>query len=96
MLAAGDVFEALRTASGLTDPIDLLLTDIVLPGPNGREIARQLSATRPGMKVLFMSGYVDDQHTVNEILSEGLNFIQKPVGLEDLARKVREILDRVA
>ncbi|MGH9443491.1 MAG: PAS domain S-box protein [Thermoanaerobaculia bacterium] len=92
--AAGSGDEAIRRAASLREPIDLLLTDIVLPGPNGRQVAEAMSRTRSAMKTLFMSGYIDDAQTVREILSEGRDYIQKPIGLEALARKVREILDR--
>ncbi len=92
--AAGSGHDAIRQASALREPIDLLLTDIVLPGPNGREVSEALSRSRPTMKTIFMSGYVDDAQTVGQILSEGRDFIQKPIGLEALARKIREILDR--
>jgi PAS domain S-box-containing protein len=92
--SARDGHDAIRQGSVLREPIDLLLTDIVLPGPNGREVSEALFRLRPAMKTIFMSGYIDDAQTVHQILSEGRDFIQKPIGLEPLARKIREILDR--
>jgi DNA-binding response OmpR family regulator len=91
---AGDGHDAIRRASALPGPIDLLLTDIVLPGPNGREVSDALSRSRPAMKTIFMSGYIDDAQTVRQIISEGRDFIQKPIGLALLTRKIRETLDR--
>ncbi len=94
IFSAGSGHEAIRQAGRLREPVHLLLTDIVLPGPNGREVADELLRSRPEMKTIFMSGYIDDAQTVRQILSEGRDFIQKPIGLEPLARKIREVLDR--
>jgi PAS domain S-box-containing protein len=75
-------------------PIHLLLTDVVLPGISGRDVARQVTAHRPDMKVLFTSGYTPDAIVHHGVLEAGLNFIQKPFTLETLSNKVRAVLDQ--
>lgn len=73
--------------------IDLLLTDVIMPRVNGRDLAHQLMAIRPTMQCLFMSGYAADIIADHSVLDEGLWFIQKPFTTRDLAAKVREALD---
>jgi len=90
VLVASSAEEALETARGYAGEIDLLLTDVVLPGLNGRRLADLLSPERPSMKVVFASGYFDDRG----ILAPGSDFIQKPFNPETLARSVRRALDR--
>ncbi|HEY6369401.1 MAG TPA: ATP-binding protein [Candidatus Sulfotelmatobacter sp.] len=74
-------------------PIHLLLTDVVLPGISGREVARQVAAHRPDIKVLFTSGYTPDAIIHHGVLEAGLHFIQKPFTLETLTNKVRAVLN---
>ena len=74
--------------------IHLLLTDVVMPGMDGRAISESLSQLHPEMKVLYMSGYTGDAIVHHGILIEGINYIQKPFTVEDLVRKVREVLDK--
>lgn len=96
VLQASNGEEGLRTANRHTDgDIDLLLTDSVMPKMGGSELARRLRVVRPGIKVLFTSGYMDVDHLndVSSPLGEGGAFIQKPLTPASLARKVREILD---
>jgi PAS domain S-box-containing protein len=75
-------------------PIHLMVTDVVMPGMAGPELALRLKSLHPEMKVLFMSGYSDDAIVHHGVISKGAEFIQKPFTLDGLARKVREILDR--
>src|SRR5215469_12678986 len=73
--------------------IHLLLTDMILPGASGREIAKRVSALRPGIKVLYMSGYTDDALIRDHGLDESFAFLQKPFSQGSVAAKVREVLD---
>jgi PAS domain S-box-containing protein len=90
LLVASSGEEALQTARAFAGEIDLLLTDVVLPGLNGRRLADLLRAERPRTKVVFASGYFDDRG----ILEPGSDFIQKPFDPDTLARSVRRALDR--
>jgi two-component system cell cycle sensor histidine kinase/response regulator CckA len=83
---------AVRVAEG-TDTIDLLLTDVVMPGMSGRELSEQFAKLRPNTKVLFMSGYTDDAVVRHGVLTAGTPYLQKPFSAETLAGKVREVLD---
>jgi len=76
--------------------INLLLTDVVMPEMNGRDLAGHLSALYPDIKLLFMSGYTADIIAHKGVLDEGAAFIQKPFSKVELAVKVRGVLDRVA
>jgi DNA-binding response OmpR family regulator len=73
--------------------IDLLLTDVVMPRVNGKELYRLLSRIRPELKVLFMSGYFSDVIGRPTILDKGVPFLQKPFSLRTLSEKIREVLD---
>ncbi|RLF59742.1 MAG: hypothetical protein DRN37_03560, partial [Thermoplasmata archaeon] len=90
---AGDGEEALKRADDHKDAIHLLLTDVVMPAMDGKELAEKLQSKRPEMKVLFMSGYTDNAGAHHGILDTGLSFIQKPFTAASLAQKVREVLD---
>jgi two-component system cell cycle sensor histidine kinase/response regulator CckA len=94
VLTAGDGEEALRTAAAHPGTIHLLATDVVMPRMGGRALATELSKTRPGLKILYMSGYTDDAIIHHGVLEHGTNFLAKPFTAVDLARKVREALDR--
>jgi len=93
VLEAGNGEEALEAAAGHAGPIHLLLTDVVMPGTSGKDLARQLTAARAGLKVLFMSGYTDAAIAHHGILDAGFSFLQKPFNPTDLTRKVRGVLD---
>jgi signal transduction histidine kinase/ActR/RegA family two-component response regulator len=96
MLCAAEGNEGLRIAGNHREPIDLLLTDMVMPRMGGRELANRLEAAMPGLKVLFMSGYTEDAVSHRGVLQVGLSFLQKPFTSDALVRKVRETLDRPA
>jgi hypothetical protein len=83
---------ALRMCERNQEPIDLLLTDVIMPEMNGPELAERLHRLRPELRVLFMSGYTDDAIVHHGVLEEGVNFIQKPFAPDVLAKKVRQIL----
>ncbi|HSO72320.1 MAG TPA: ATP-binding protein, partial [Thermodesulfobacteriota bacterium] len=83
---------ALKIAREHGEKIDLLLTDVVMPGLNGRELADQILSFRPDIKVLYMSGYSDNAIVQNGILTPGLAFIEKPFSPETLAEKVRQVI----
>ena len=93
VLASADGLEALQLIERLQEPIDLILSDVVMPKVSGRELAERVSILRPSTKGLFMSGYTNDS-AVNHGLLDGAHwFIQKPFALDALARLVREVLD---
>lgn len=82
--------EALRIVTASNVPIDLLLTDVVLPEMNGRELYQRLEAIQPGVRVLYASGYTDEVIVDHGMLEDGLDFLQKPFTLQGLRHKVRE------
>jgi len=86
--------EALALARTAEDPIHLLVSDVVMPMMNGREFAREMLQLRPGLRVLFMSGYSEDYVTAQGLMAPGGEFVQKPFTVHSLASKVRAILDR--
>jgi PAS domain S-box-containing protein len=85
--------EAIVQAAEFTAPIELLLTDVVMPGMGGRALAAQLLERHPGMRVLFMSGYTDDAIVRHGVLESGMAFLQKPITPALLATRTREVLD---
>jgi len=92
VLCAADGNEALRVSEGHEGPIHLVLTDVIMPGMGGREMANRLEETRPETKILYMSGYTDNAIVHHGVLDKGLSFIQKPFTSNNLMKKVREAL----
>ena len=93
LLLAEDGLAALELGRSSPEPVDLLLTDLVMPRMRGGELANELQKIRPGLRVMFMSGYTDDSVIRQGILEDGIPFLQKPFSAEALAGKVREVLD---
>jgi PAS domain S-box-containing protein len=93
VLKASDGDEALRLGRTVKKPIDLLLTDVVMPGMSGRELAERMQEISPGMKVLFMSGYAEEGTFPPGKMRRESVFLQKPFSAGTLAHKVREVLD---
>ena len=93
VLTAGTKEEALRYTGEKGNDLDLILSDIVMPEMNGKEIIDSISKKHPGIKCLFMSGYTDDIIASHGILEEGISFIQKPFSSQELALTIRRILD---
>ena len=93
VLTARNATEALDLVKGHAAPIHLLLTDVVMPHKNGRELAELLKPLHPEMKILFMSGYTEDCMVIRGLLNAALPFIQKPFPPMDLVCKVREMID---
>jgi PAS domain S-box-containing protein len=92
VLEAQSAQEATRICQEHRGPIHLLLTDVVMPGLNGRELAERLALLRPDMRILYMSGHTDDAVFRHGLLDRSVAFLQKPFSLESLARKVRDTL----
>ena len=94
LVEAGDGQEALRVAETHQGPIDLLVTDIVMPGLGGLELARRLAPIRQEMKVLYVSGYADQETAMRVLEHPIMGYLQKPFALTELASKVEEMLSR--
>ncbi len=93
VLEARNGTEALALAAAHRGPIDLLLTDVVMPELGGQALAERLTSTHPGLRVLFMSGYTEDPAMRERLNHEATAFLPKPLTPETLARRVREVLD---
>jgi len=96
VLVAASGRDAERVSGQHEGPIHLLVTDVVMPGMNGREVAERLAAARAGLRVLYLSGYTDDAIVHHGVLEPGVAFLQKPFTPAVLGRKVREVLDSPA
>jgi FixJ family two-component response regulator len=93
MIVAGRPDEAVVLAQQHGGVIHMLLTDVIMPGFSGKELADRLLPSRPGMKVLFISGYTADAIAHHGVLEEGVAFLAKPFTSNTLLRKVRAVLD---
>ena len=96
VLAAEGPLEALALAAKADPPIDLLLTDVIMPSMNGKELSDRVRTLRPGIRVVFTSGYTADAIAHRGMLEPGIDFLEKPFTLDLLAAKIREALDRPA
>jgi CheY-like chemotaxis protein len=88
--------EALTAIHGDSKPIHLLITDVVMPGMNGRVLAQHVQSLRPAIRVLYTSGYADDVMAHHGVKKRGVEFLAKPYSGEQLVRRVREVLDKPA
>jgi len=95
VLEASNAFEALEIAGKTPDTIDLLLTDVVMPGMGGRVLADKLNALRPGIRVLYMSGYTDGAVATHGVLESGITILRKPFTRTELTERVDEVLSPV-
>ncbi|MGH9679235.1 MAG: ATP-binding protein, partial [Candidatus Acidiferrales bacterium] len=94
IIVAEDFEKALEISAKTLTEISLLLTDVVLPGASGPKLAERLSATRPNMKILFVSGYTADALVHEDMHRSDFAFLSKPFSLNALAKKIRELLDQ--
>jgi nitrogen-specific signal transduction histidine kinase/ActR/RegA family two-component response regulator len=96
VLMAATPAEAMEKAKSHSDVIDLLMTDVVMPEMNGRDLAGQITALYPDIRLLFMSGYTANVIAHHGVLDDGVAFIQKPFSMADMTAKVREVLDKAS
>ena len=93
VLEAGSAEEAIRVADEFHQPIQLLLTDVIMPGMSGRQLAEKIQSQNPNTKIVYMTGYTDDMIVQHKVLEPGVQLLQKPFTKAELALKVRSTLD---
>jgi CheY-like chemotaxis protein len=93
VLEASSAEQAIETADIFPGQIDLLLTDVILPGMSGRQLAESILSKRPQTRIVYMTGYTDDMVVQHKVLEPGVKLLQKPFGRVELALKVRSTLD---
>ena len=84
----------MQIMEGYGGRVDLILTDVVMPGMSGRELGKRFVERWGMVKVLYMSGFFDEERVPLNVLEEGMNYVQKPFTIDALTRKVREVLDK--
>jgi two-component system cell cycle sensor histidine kinase/response regulator CckA len=94
IIPATEPEEAIRICEAYEGTIDLLITDVVMPTMNGKELGQRILALQPRTKILYMSGYTANVIAHRGVLDEGIAFIQKPFSVDALGRAVRILLDR--
>src|SRR5579884_888037 len=93
VLDAANATEALTVSAAHPDTIHLLATDVVMPGTGGQQLAEQMLALRPDLRVLYLSGYTSEAIVRHGVLQAEINFLRKPFTAGTLAQKIREVLD---
>ncbi|HKU28251.1 MAG TPA: ATP-binding protein [Candidatus Sulfotelmatobacter sp.] len=93
VIQASSAEQGLKIADAFPEPIHLLLTDVIMPGMSGRQLAERIQQKRPQTKIIYMTGYTDDMVVQHKVLEPGVNMLQKPFTRLELARKVRSTLD---
>jgi DNA-binding NtrC family response regulator len=93
VLTAADAAEGLRLAREHEGPIHAVVTDVVMPGLPGPDLVARLEQARPGVRALYMSGYTEHPLLQDGITEDGVSFLPKPFGPDELARRVRQLLD---
>ena len=94
LLSAGSAEEALDLVESYSGNIDLLLTDILLPGMSGSELAEKMLSSYPGVRIMYISGYADQNLESYGISTSKIMLLQKPFSIKSLAAKLREVLDK--
>jgi DNA-binding NtrC family response regulator len=94
VLAANTPADAIKLAEKYADEIHLLMTDVVMPDMNGRDLANTIAPYCPNLKILYMSGYTANVIAHHGVLDEGVNFINKPFSVSSLSAKLREVLNK--
>ena len=93
MLQASSAEQAIEATERYAERIDLLLTDVIMPGMSGKRLAEEVLSRRPQTKIVYMTGYTDDMVVQHRVLEPGVQLLQKPFSKTELAVKVRATLD---
>jgi DNA-binding response OmpR family regulator len=93
VLTAADGSAARAALGSEPGPVELMITDVIMPGINGRELYEELKRTRPALKVIYMSGYSSDVISTHGVLDSGVTLIRKPFSIQEISARVRQVLD---